>query len=182
MAPKNEKLDDTGWPMGSVKDSFDQGSKSKSKGKHATERPMVEGTFEIGDKFRTAKKKDIHFRWMVTSKDLSRYEMTKERVETELKPTGPVSPDDLSDNIDWWDALGLPAGPIGPGKIKRVTQFELEFGAWIQEGDQVVYDMDSQVIGVGRAIVDTGTGDGGHVVRSSATPGSLGRTRKPSSG
>ena len=124
MAPKNEKLDDTGWPMGSVKSSFDH-SGSKSTSEPATERPMEEGTFEIGDKFRTVKKKDIHFRWVVTDKDLSRYEMTKERVETELKPTGPVSPDDLPDNIDW-DALGLPAGPIGPGKIKRVTQFELE--------------------------------------------------------
>ena len=62
MAPKNEKLDDTGWTMGSVKDSFDQGSKSKSKG----EQPEAEGTFNIGDKFRTGMAKDIHFRWVVT--------------------------------------------------------------------------------------------------------------------
>ena len=174
MAPKNENLDDRGWKGGnedpllgegqrlglggkSVKSSFDQGSTSE----RATGQLEADGTFEIGDKFRTAKAADIHFRWIVTDKDLSHYEITKERASTALKPEGPVKPEDIPDFIDY-DALDL--GPIGPGKIKGVTQFELEYGVWIQEGDKVVYDMDSQEIAVGRAIVDSGTGSGGNVV------------------
>ena len=174
MAPKNDDLDDRGWREGdedpllgeaqrlglggkSVKSSFNQGSTSE----HATRELEAEGTFEIGDKFRTAKAEDINFRWIVTAKNLSHYEITKEHARTYLKPEGPVNPEDIPDFIDY-DALDL--GPIGPGKIQGVTQFELEYGAWIQEGDKVVYDMDNQVIDVGRAIVDSGTGNGGRVV------------------
>ena len=173
MAPKNDDLDDRGWRQSedpllgegqrlglggkSVRDSFDQTSVSE----RGTGQLEADGTFAIGDKFRTTKAADIHFRWIVTDKDLSHYEITKERASTALQPSGPVKPEDIPDFIDY-DALDL--GPIGPGKIKGVTQFELEYGTWIQEGDKVVYDMDNQVIDVGRASVDSGTGDGGRVV------------------
>ena len=167
MAPKNDDLDDRGWRDGSkdpllddrdhqdpllgegqrlglggksVRDSFDQTSVSE----RATGHLEADGTFEIGDKFRTDKAEDIHFRWVVTDKDLSHYEITKERASTALRPEGPVKVEDIPDFVDY-DALDLPdLGPIGPGKIKGVTQFELEYGAWIQEGDKVVYDMDNR--------------------------------------
>ena len=127
--------------FGSVKDSFDTSKISE----RATEPPMADGSFQIGDKFRSAKVKDIHFRWVITFKDHSRYEMTKERVSTELKPTGTLKPGDLPDFIDY-DALDLE--PLGPGKIQPASEFELAYGAWIQEGDQTVYDMDGKVVDV----------------------------------